>query len=51
MLGAYGFEISELADWAGLVRDNPEAEGVEDYAAGWRVSAVCRPTAAGASAG
>ena len=44
MLSAYGYEIDRLVDWAGLVRDNPEADGIDDYASGWRVTAVCRPS-------
>ncbi len=39
MLNAYDFKIERLSDWAGLIRDNPEAEGVRrDYGIGRRVT-------------
>lgn len=38
MLGAYGYRVERLSDWAGLLRDNPEAENCGDYANGRRVT-------------
>jgi hypothetical protein len=39
MLNAYDFRIERLSDWAGLIRDNPEADGVQkDYGAGRRIT-------------
>ena len=44
MLQAYGFKIERFSDWGALLRDNPEAEGVADYATGQRVTVRCVPT-------
>lgn len=44
MLQAYGFQIERFSDWGALLRDNPEAEGVADYATGERVTVRCVPT-------
>jgi hypothetical protein len=41
MLKAYGFRIQRFSDWGALLRDNPEAAGVADYAAGHRVTVHC----------
>jgi hypothetical protein len=41
ILKAYGFEIERLSDWDALVRGNPGAEHVGDYADGGRVTALC----------
>ena len=39
MLNAYDFSIERLSDWAGLIRDNPGAEGVQkDYGVGRRIT-------------
>jgi Methyltransferase domain len=39
MLNAYDFRIERLSDWAGLIRDNPGAEGVQkDYGVGRRIT-------------
>jgi hypothetical protein len=37
---AHGFELTALSDWAGLLRDNPEADGVGDYRKGKRITAL-----------
>jgi ubiquinone/menaquinone biosynthesis C-methylase UbiE len=44
MLRAYGFKIERFSDWGALLRDNPEATGVADYAEGRRVTVRCVPT-------
>jgi 2-polyprenyl-3-methyl-5-hydroxy-6-metoxy-1,4-benzoquinol methylase len=41
ILKSYGFEIERLSDWDTLIRDNPEAGHVGDYANGGRVTALC----------
>ena len=41
MVEAYGYRVERLSDWAGLLRDNPEAEGIDTYANGRRVTARC----------
>jgi len=41
MLGAYGYRVERLADWAGLLRDNPGAEDCDDYASGRRITVRC----------
>lgn len=42
IVGAYGFEVERLSDWAGLVRDNPEdAPKVKNYRRGRRVTMRC----------
>jgi hypothetical protein len=39
MLNAYDFKVERLSDWAGLIRDNPEAEGIrKDYGTGRRIT-------------
>lgn len=37
---AYGFTLVTLSDWATLLRDNPDADGIGDYRAGRRVTAL-----------
>ena len=46
MLGAYGYRVERLSDWAGLLRDNPGAGGCDDYATGKRITARCVSTKA-----
>ena len=41
MLGAYGYRVERLSDWAGLLRDNPRAEDCDDYADGRRITVRC----------
>jgi hypothetical protein len=41
MLGAYGYRIERLSDWAGLLRDNPTAEDCGDYAHERRITIRC----------
>lgn len=41
ILKGYGFEIERLSDWDALIRGNPEAAHVSDYANGGRVTALC----------
>ena len=41
MLGAYGYRIERLSDWAGLLRDNPTAEDFADYAHERRITIRC----------
>jgi Methyltransferase domain len=41
MLGAYGYRVERLSDWAGLLRDNPKADNCDDYANGRRITARC----------
>ncbi len=41
MLGAYGYRVERLSDWAGLLRDNPAAEDCDDYANGRRITVRC----------
>ena len=36
---SHGFRLESLSDWGGLIRDNPEADGIGDYRAGRRVTA------------
>jgi Methyltransferase domain len=48
MLGAYGYRVERLSDWAGLLRDNPKTDNCDDYANGRRITARCvsaKPTA------
>jgi hypothetical protein len=44
MVEAYGFHLDSLADWGGLLRDNPDADGVGVYRKGNRVTARCSST-------
>jgi hypothetical protein len=37
----YGFRVERYSDWGSLLRDNPELDGLEDYAEGRRVTARC----------
>ena len=37
---AYDYELEKFSDWGGLVRDNPEADGVKDYSRRMRVTAL-----------
>ena len=41
MLGAYGFLVERLSDWAGLLRDNPRPENCGDYANEKRITIRC----------
>jgi Methyltransferase domain len=41
MLGAYGYRVERLSDWAGLLRDNPGTEDCDDYASGRRITVRC----------
>jgi hypothetical protein len=41
MLGAYGYQVERLSDWAGLLRDNPTTEDFGDYANQKRITARC----------
>lgn len=41
MLGAYGYQVERLSDWAGLLRDNPIAADCADYANERRITARC----------
>jgi Methyltransferase domain len=44
MVQAYEFRVDRLSDWDGLVRDNPDLEGVDDYARHIRVTIRCADT-------
>jgi len=44
MLGAYGYRIERLSDWAGLLRDNPTTADCDDYANEKRITARCVST-------
>jgi hypothetical protein len=46
MLGAYGYRVERLSDWAGLLRDNPRTDNCGDYANGRRITARCVNTTA-----
>jgi hypothetical protein len=46
MLGAYGYQVERLSDWAGLLRDNPTTEDLGDYANQKRITARCVNTKA-----
>ena len=46
MLGAYGYRVERLSDWAGLLRDNPAAENCGDYANQKRITVRCVSTKA-----
>ncbi len=41
MLGAYGYQVERLSDWAGLLRDNPGTDNCGDYANETRITARC----------
>lgn len=41
MLGAYGYHVERLSDWAGLLRDNPKADNCGDYASQKRLTIRC----------
>jgi hypothetical protein len=41
MLGAYGYRVERLSDWAGLLRDNPGTENCDDYANQKRITVRC----------
>jgi ubiquinone/menaquinone biosynthesis C-methylase UbiE len=45
MTRAYGFQVERLSDWDGLLRDNPDLEGVDDYARQIRLTLRCTDTA------
>jgi Methyltransferase domain len=46
MLGAYGYRVERLSDWAGLLRDNPTTDDFGDYANQKRVTLRCINTKA-----
>jgi hypothetical protein len=46
MLGAYGYRVERLADWAGLLRDKPSTEDFGDYAGQKRITIRCVNTKA-----
>jgi SAM-dependent methyltransferase len=41
MVGAYGYRVERLSDWAGLLRDNPRADNCGDYANQKRITVRC----------
>jgi len=41
MLGAYGYRVERLSDWAGLLRDSPRTEDCGDYANQKRITIRC----------
>jgi Methyltransferase domain len=41
MLGAYGYRVERLSDWAGLLRDNPATDDCGDYANQKRLTIRC----------
>jgi Methyltransferase domain len=41
MVGAYGYRVERLSDWAGLLRDNPRTDNCGDYANGRRITVRC----------
>jgi hypothetical protein len=41
MLGAYGYRVERLSDWAGLLRDNPGTDNCGDYANESRITVRC----------
>jgi Methyltransferase domain len=41
MLGAYGYRVERLSDWAGLLRDNPGAHDCGDYGNEKRITIRC----------
>jgi hypothetical protein len=41
MLGAYGYRVERLSDWAGLLRDNHTSEDFADYANERRITLRC----------
>lgn len=41
MVRTYGFEVERLSDWDGLLRDNTDLEGVDDYARHLRQTIRC----------
>jgi hypothetical protein len=41
MVGAYGYRVERLSDWAGLMRDNPGTEMCGDYENGTRITVRC----------
>ena len=41
MLGAYGYRVERLSDWAGLLRDSPRTDNCGDYASGKRITVRC----------
>jgi SAM-dependent methyltransferase len=41
MFRAYGFNLTKIADWGSLLRDNPEAGAIGVYARGERVTVRC----------
>jgi hypothetical protein len=46
MVGAYGYRVERLSDWAGLLRDNPRTGNCDDYANAKRITVRCVNTSA-----
>jgi Methyltransferase domain len=44
MVGAYGYQVERLSDWAGLLRDNPGTDNCGDYANQKRITVRCART-------
>jgi hypothetical protein len=51
MLGAYGYRVERLSDWAGLLRDNPGTDNCGDYANRRRITIRCDNVKRGARQG
>jgi hypothetical protein len=49
MVGAYGYRVERLSDWAGLLRDNPRTDNCGDYANEKRITVRCVNTQDGAA--
>ena len=49
LLSAYDFEVERMTDWTRLLRRNPNAKGVQDYANGRRVTVCARAVDGAAS--
>jgi SAM-dependent methyltransferase len=49
MVGAYGYRVERLSDWAGLLRDNPQTDNCGDYANKKRITVRCVNAKAGAA--
>ncbi len=41
MVDSYDYRVERLSDWAGLLRDNPDLGGCDDYARQFRITARC----------
>jgi SAM-dependent methyltransferase len=49
MVGAYGYRVERLSDWAGLLRDNPRTDNCGDYANEKRITVRCVSAKGGAA--